>query len=249
MTDLALVERLERLLLHVWPAVQTQMHGNWALRFAHGYSARANAASALSGHARIDDALLRLTGNFYGERLLPAQFRISPLAHSNCIKVLQSAGYGLKDEAVTMSAVLDGSIPRHPAVRISGVASGAWLSGVTALNSDESKREPDHLKSITSRMRKPVAFASIAHEGRTSGYAICAIHEGWAELGSIIIAPEARGIGLGRGLVGTLLSWAQSEGAQSAFLQVDVENSAAISLYRSLGFTGCYRYTTWRKPV
>lgn len=246
MTDLSLAEKLERTLLHVWPSVETEMHGAWALRFAHGYSARANSASALSPDAEIGEKLLQRTQTFFGGHKLPAQFRVSPLAKSGSINVLQAAGYSFKDEAVTMTAPLSG-FARHPEVVIAPVADDSWLGGVTALNEDQSKRRPDHLKSITSRMKPPVAFATIARGGKTAGYAVCAIHEGWAELGSIIITPQARGNGLGRALVTTLLHWAAANGAIKAFLQVDAGNQPAISLYRSLGFVDCYRYSTWRK--
>jgi ribosomal protein S18 acetylase RimI-like enzyme len=246
MNDLALVEKLERMLLHVWPSVETEMHGAWALRFAHGYSARANSASALSQDAVIDQELLHRTKAFFDGHKLPAQFRISSLARAGSIDVLQSAGYSFKDEAVTMTAPLPG-FEAHPSVAIAPFADDKWLQGVTALNADESKREPGHLKSITARMKPPVAFATAAHGGKIAGYAICAIHDGWAELGSVIIAPEARGNGLGRGLVTSILHWAGANGAANAFLQVDVENTVAISLYRSLGFADCYRYSTWRK--
>jgi N-acetylglutamate synthase len=247
MSDLALVEKLERTLLHVWPSVETEMHGPWALRFAHGYSARANSASALSQDATIDQELLHKTATFFDGYKLPAQFRISPLTRAGSISVLQSAGYSFKDEAITMIAALS-PYEAHPTVNITPLADDVWLQGVTALNADKSKREPSHLKSIAARMKPPVAFASLTQDGKTVGYAICAIHDGWAEMGSIIVAPETRGNGLGRALVTSLLHWASANGAVNAFLQVDVENAAAIALYRSLGFADSYRYSTWRKP-
>jgi N-acetylglutamate synthase len=216
-----------------------------ALRFAHGFSSRANSASALSQDAMIDEVLLHRTKTFFDGHKLPAQFRISPLAQAKSIALLQSAGYSFKDEAVTMIAALS-PYEAHPTVSITPLADDVWFQGVTALNADKSKREPSHLKSITARINPPVAFASVTQDGKTVGYAICAIHDGWAEMGSIIVAPEARGNGLGRALVTSLLHWAAANGAVNAFLQVAVENAVAIALYRSLGFADSYRYSTWR---
>jgi N-acetylglutamate synthase len=190
--------------------------------------------------------LLRRVEDFFAKHGLPAQFRISPLAAPGSIDVLRANGYSFKDEAVTMAAVLP-ACEDHQAVAISPVANESWHEGVSALNEDESKRQPAHLKSITSRMKQPTAFATIARDGRTVGYAVCAIHEGWAELGSIIIAPQVRGQGLGRALVTSLLHWAKANAATNAFLQVDAENRPAIALYRSLGFADCYRYSGWRR--
>ena len=252
MSDLALTETLERLLLHVWPSVETvpaSAGPAWVLRFAHGYSSRANSAAAISAGAVVGPAILREAENYFSSHGLPATFRITPLVTPASIPVLKAHGYVRKDEAITMTASLDARSTRLVGdIVMRDEADDQWLSGVTALNSDESKRNPAHLKTITSRMEQPVAFASIAHQGIASGYAICAIRDGWAELGSIIIAPQARGRGLGRKLVAGLLHWASENGAARAFLQVDADNSAAIALYRSLGFADCYAYSTWRKP-
>jgi ribosomal protein S18 acetylase RimI-like enzyme len=50
---------------------------------------------------------------------------------------------------------------------------------------------------------------------------------------------------VGRALVSTLLHWAQNNDAKRVFLQVEVNNAAAIGLYNSLGFEPLYRYETW----
>lgn len=50
------------------------------------------------------------------------------------------------------------------------------------------------------------------------------------------IAPDARGLGLGRALVLKALSGFRAAGMRRVYLEVTVENRAAIALYRSLGF-------------
>ena len=250
-TSLSLVETLEQALLHVWPSVETERHGSWALRFAHGYSGRANAASALCQNTELDQQVLQRIEAFYRARNLPAQLRLTPLVLGDGASVLRKAGFSLKDEAVSMIASLEPfrGTSVSSAVKLAGQADRAWLSGVTSLNDDASKRNPEALHAITSRMKPPAAFAEIKHRGACAGYALAVIHGGWAELGSIIIAPEARGQGLGRMIVTSLLQWAAGHGASKALLQVDVDNAAAISLYHSLGFGPCYRYSTWRKAM
>jgi ribosomal-protein-alanine N-acetyltransferase len=51
-------------------------------------------------------------------------------------------------------------------------------------------------------------------------------------------APEARGRGLGRGLVEAVLAWARERGAPALVLEVTDTEAArpAAALYRSLGF-------------
>ena len=60
---------------------------------------------------------------------------------------------------------------------------------------------------------------------------------GEAELLTLAVTPEARRRGLGRRLVARFLYQAQLRGAERAFLEVMADNSPAIALYESAGFT------------
>jgi [ribosomal protein S18]-alanine N-acetyltransferase len=53
---------------------------------------------------------------------------------------------------------------------------------------------------------------------------------------SLAVAPEARGLGLGRKLLERTLADLAAGGAGTIFLEVREGNEAAIGLYRSLGF-------------
>ena len=57
-----------------------------------------------------------------------------------------------------------------------------------------------------------------------------------AELLSMAVAPEGRGRGVGRRLVGALLRSASEAGVEKMRVVVGSDNQAAISLYRSAGF-------------
>ncbi len=249
--DLALVELLERKLLHVWPSVETHMRAGWAIRLAHGYSGRSNSASALTLGARVTPTLLSEIEKIYQEAALTPQFRLSPLASADTANLLTGHGYRLKDEAMTMTARLDHQDTASPpaALRIAASPSAAWLDGVVALNDDPSKRNPSHLEAIVGRLQVPAAFATISHQGEEAGFGLSAIHDGWVEVGSVILAPKVRGKGLGRALVTGVLAWGRENGATQAFLQVDVKNHVAINLYRSLGFEPVYTYTVMRKAA
>ena len=59
---------------------------------------------------------------------------------------------------------------------------------------------------------------------------------GCAEIKRLYIAPEGRGAGLGRALVEAILQEARSRGYAEVRLDTLPEMSAAIALYRALGF-------------
>ncbi len=58
-----------------------------------------------------------------------------------------------------------------------------------------------------------------------------------ADVQTVAVAPSARGAGLGRQLLGALLTRAESCGAATVTLEVRSDNEAALALYRSAGFT------------
>jgi ribosomal protein S18 acetylase RimI-like enzyme len=88
------------------------------------------------------------------------------------------------------------------------------------------------------RYRGNDAYAVATAGGRVLGYGML---RGWDEgyvvpsLG-IAIHPDARGIGLGRALMGYLHAEAARRGARKIRLKVYPENVGAVALYRSLGY-------------
>ena len=62
-----------------------------------------------------------------------------------------------------------------------------------------------------------------------------------AEILTLVVAKQKRRSGLGRTLVLAAVSEAEQRGARAIFLEVDVANSAARSLYEKLGFVAVGR--------
>jgi N-acetylglutamate synthase len=239
MIDMA--REAEERLVNVWPAVATLIMDGWAVRFAHGYSGRANSASAIVPDAMMTAALAGQIEELYAQAGQRPQFRLTPVAHASVQALLMARGYRVKDQAATMSTALQPSSGADDArITMEPKPSTAWLEGISALQTDASKKSPAHLNAIVGAIRLPAAFASIGN----SGYGVCVIDRGWAEIGSVAIDPLKRGKGLGRALMTSLMRWAAERGASTCFLQVDKSNAAALGLYEKLGFIPIYDYRT-----
>ena len=78
--DIELVRACEERLVNVWPAVSTMLMDGWAVRFANGYSGRANSASAIIPGAAMDRDLLAEIMRLYREAGLKPCVRVTPLA-------------------------------------------------------------------------------------------------------------------------------------------------------------------------
>ena len=73
-------------------------------------------------------------------------------------------------------------------------------------------------------------------DGRLLGYVGCALSAPDADVQTIAVAPEARGTGLGRRLLGHARATAERRGARRLHLEVRADNRPALGLYRSAGF-------------
>jgi N-acetylglutamate synthase len=242
--DIETVRGCEERLVNVWPAVSTLLMEGWVVRIAHGYSGRANSASAVVPGARMSPDLLDTIEKLYRDAGLKPSVRITPLADPGVEPLLMQRGYRIKDECRILPLDRYRGVRADPRVRIEGAPSRRWLAGVSS-NQAPSKRSADHLLAIVGHLRVPAVFATLEIDGKAAGFGMCAIDRGWAELGSIMLDGAFRGRGLGRATVDALLAWAAREGASNAFLQVDQTNTVACKLYASQGFTDLCGYKTF----
>ena len=79
-------------------------------------------------------------------------------------------------------------------------------------------------------------FGVLARGEDPAGVVICRTVAGEAEILTVGVAGWARRNGVGRSLMRAAIDLAREAGAQLMFLEVDVANPAAITLYERLGF-------------
>lgn len=85
-------------------------------------------------------------------------------------------------------------------------------------------------------------------DGIPLGYVIVTIFLQEAEILSIGVLPEARGRGVGKALMKGAVKLAVSQ-ADAMFLEVGVNNAAAIALYRAMGFVEVGRRKDYYKKA
>ncbi len=241
MADLDLVRGIEERLVNTWPAFQTILVEDWVLRFAEGYSKRANSASPLRPGAGLTPAVEKAVRKLYGQAGLPEIVRITPLAAPDVEQRLDDAGFEDNDPSWQMMAALPPPGAPDPAVTMLTVPTNSWIEGA-ARDYGGDKGDPALLGRIVRLIRQPAIFAELKDGDRVLARGLSVRERGMVGLFDIVVAPEARSKGHGRRLVEALLRNAAREGADRAYLQVRITNDAAISLYRSLGFEPLYLY-------
>jgi ribosomal-protein-alanine N-acetyltransferase len=79
-------------------------------------------------------------------------------------------------------------------------------------------------------------FGLLAGSPPAAGVILCRVAAGEMEVLTIGVAPTARQRGVGKALMTAALGAARQAGAEAVFLEVAVDNAAAVALYAGLGF-------------
>jgi len=242
--DLDLVLDCERRIVNAWPSPATLLIGDWVVRFASGYSGRANSASPLKPGAELDEATLALIEELYRADGLPPCIRLTPLVGAATRAAVLARGYRVKDASFGLIRSLAAIVPdSEPELQIEARPSQEWITGVAARQTGI-KADPDKLSAIVDAVRLPAAFATWLVAGEPVAFGMSVAERGMAEIGSVVVDPAHRGHGYGRRLMAGLMGWARAMECEQAYLQVDQTNAVALGLYGSLGFRQIYAYET-----
>lgn len=99
---------------------------------------------------------------------------------------------------------------------------------------------------LVSAFESGANFGLVAEDGgEVIGYGCITCAADSSDLENVVVAEEYRRSGIGRAIVEGLLAEAKKRGAEKAFLEVRVSNSAAMSMYLKCGFAGVYARTRY----
>lgn len=231
------IRSLEVAAAHSWPGLESTMINGWRARAGGGFSRRANSAVPLEMGARIDaDTVARLR-EWYADRGLPLKLavvtRLIPGSH------VSVDDYVVTVEALTAPVDVLSNSPTQ-GVELSDQPSDSWAATYCAEHGDSDVALAGAVVSAVDS--GTLAFASV----RDPGGPLIAIGRGavteglkgdrWLGLSALWTAPEHRGAGLGRSVLGALAQWGADQGASSIYLQVETGNLSAREWYRRLGF-------------
>ncbi|MET8526176.1 GNAT family N-acetyltransferase [Micromonospora sp. NPDC005172] len=248
----AAVVALERAADEAWPAPTRGHLGDWLLRSAEGWTGRANSALPIGDPDRPLPAAVDAVERWYAERDQPAMIN-TPLPLAAPVGAeLDERGWGTRPPTLVQTAPLPLAalaVTAAPAVdtilELATAPSAEWL----AVAAGRKGGLPDAARHVLTAVDQ-VCFAHVYVDG-----ALVAIGRGtvtgegrWLGLSLIEVLPPARRQGLARRVVDALAAWGASLGATHAFLQVEQRNTAAIALYRTLGFVTHHTYLTRVAP-
>jgi ribosomal protein S18 acetylase RimI-like enzyme len=253
-----MIRVIEELSINAWPSLQTMLYDGWVLRFADGYTRRANSINPI--YPSFDDVgdKIQTCESLYRERGLNVVFKVTSAVYPAGLDDVL-AGHGYAVDAQTSVQTLDlgsvqiadlGSMDRSPAqeVTLAESLSDAWLWAFCEMSGIPERRGP-LLRRMLRSIAPAICFASIRHGDQTIACGLGVLQAGFVGLFDIVTDPQSRQQGYGTQLVMSILAWAQRRGARTAYLQVMLNNAPALRLYSKLGFAEIYQYWYRVKPI
>ena len=238
---------MEHLGFNAWPALRTVVQGNWLLRFADGYTKRANSVNALSFERDTPTAELErrvaAAEALYRRQGIASIFKLSPMMDPGLDAVLVARGYTHLDETLMMVADLTqgpGAVSMPPGVAVDTERGPVWSRTYSDFNNVPAARQSIHDRMLDSLV--PVGgFALATENGAPVAAGLGVFENEHVGLFDIVADPTRRRAGHGRRVVEGIMAWGRSLGATRAYLMVVAANAPAIALYERLGYREAYR--------
>ncbi|WP_413378698.1 GNAT family N-acetyltransferase [Alkalihalobacillus sp. 1P02AB] len=246
MNDLLSVEYLEQLTRDAIPALSTEVYQSWLLRYANGYTQRANSVHQITDlEIENINEQIGYIEDYYHSKGLDASFKIVEGKKSaSLVQCLNKKGY----QKVNRSSVLVADLSfngefsvRNSNVKVVQVDVDNWLKGFQMLNGAEHK-EMRTLKKMLSLSKQETLYLQILNENELVATGFASKGDEFIGLYNIVTKKEARNQGWGTLLLHAFFKWGIQVGGRKVYLQVLQDNQAAQHLYEKFGFNVIYDY-------
>jgi GNAT superfamily N-acetyltransferase len=236
--------RLEEAGLNSWPALQHLLYDGWLVRFAQGYTKRANSVTPLYPSLLPVEEKVTWCERLYQKQSLPAIFRLLSFSGESLYldQLLAGRGYAALDRTSVWSLRLPSAsalVSENSALSV--ITLSDWLLIYGQWSTRYSGLEHVH-RALLERIASPVLYGAFSQQGAYVACGLGVLEYDVFGLFDIVTNPEYRRKGFGTQLVTGMLDWGQQHGAQYAYLQVVDTNHAARQMYRKLGFQESYQY-------
>ncbi|OZF35979.1 GNAT family N-acetyltransferase [Rhodococcus sp. 14-2483-1-1] len=237
------IRALEAAAADGWPGVEREWIDGWQLRFGHGFTGRANSAAPLEpGASTTPETLARICDRYTARGLTPTLSLPDRLGTA-------PAGWTSYNESAVMAADISNLVLREgdSAITVTAEPNAGWLTSLHY----QGRAAPRGAAEVASAIHEgTLGFGMLGAGEVGSGTiavgraAVTTAPDGrrWVGLTSLWVSPEHRRNGLGTLMCGELVRWGREHGATHAYLQVAVDNTVALALYRDLGFVDHHHY-------
>jgi N-acetylglutamate synthase len=244
-----LIRSMEELSMNAWPALRTLHYDGWVLRYADGYTKRANSVYPLYSSEIVVNEKIGFCESFYRDLSLPTVFKMTAASTPADLDArLEEHSYRADSQTSVQLLNLNAKKYETPTnVELTSEGTEAWHAAFARMNHVSPERRTTH-ENILRTILPDKCYASIRLDGEIIGCGLGVAQGSYLGLFDIVIDPDHRQQGYGKRLMLALLAWGVQQGAHTAYLQVMCNNEPALRLYEELGFEEKYQYWYRIKP-
>jgi len=244
---------IENAALNAWPALEEIHYPFGVMRFANGFTRRANSMTVNDSISIAPERLVAIAEAYYQSKSLPTAIRVNQVERPGLgdirglDQLLQKREYGREGESAVMIRPIS---KLDSAITVDGqLAQSEWLQIYQSLSilTDDEVRTLDAM--LTKRRQNSCFFAVNDGAGRARCCGMGILYGSAMGLYGVITHPHYRGQGMAYTLLQRLFACGAQRRAEYFYLQVEISNHLAISLYEKLGFTRLYNYWYRVRPT
>lgn len=245
------IRNMESRTMGAWPSYQTIIDDGWILRFAEGYTKRANSVNPIFVSTEDLHMKIQRCEDRFSSFGLPCVFKLTEIASPSQLEVqLEERGYSRIDETSVQEVNIQEKIINQSSLKMEYFTelNEVWIQHFCDLNrvSDQNQSK---LKGIVSNIVTPAFFVLLYHEEKCVACGLGVQDDVFIGLFDIVVSKKNRNQGIGSQLIQHLLNLGKKNGAQKAYLQVMLNNPSALRLYEKLGFQEQYQYWYRKKKI
>lgn len=241
---------IEELTMNNWQALSTLLVDGWVLRFADGYSKRANSINPIYPSTGSLTQKIEECQRLYQSQQLPATYKITPFVQpSHLDQTLEGMGYSMVDRTSVQVLQL-GSIrePQPVSFTIYETLHHDWLESFCRINRVSGPNRPI-MERMLSNIKTRKGFITLFHDGHAVACGLGVMERGYIGLHDIVTDVDYRNRGFAEQMILSLLKWGKENGASHSYLAVVENNAPAQRLYSKMGFSEIYSYWYRVKPL
>ena len=223
-----------------WPALEESEVDGMVFRYSNGYTKRANSVNVLSQKNVNYSTLVAQCEEYFEGKGVPCIFRMPSFCDNKAFDThLDGLGYKFQGRSLVLYRSLEFSTFDRAEIVVKSCEE--WMASFCRINAVDVRNHHAHLE-ILKRIKDKVLMVVLVEESVEVACGIGVISNGYFGLFDLVTEKSARNKGYALKLLNGMLSWAVSNGATNAYLQVVADNKPAINLYTKLGYKPCYEY-------
>lgn len=234
---------LEELQMNALPALQTYLYDGWIIRFADGYTNRANSVNPIyTPNDEIDRKISHCEKLITGKNLNPT-YKITPFVQpENLDNLLADRGYNAihftSVQTLEINNICQSTVGR---VVTEHEFNEVWFDYYCQFG-EMSARNQGVSRQILKSIVPQKFYTYMLLDDKVVALGMAVVEKGYIGLFDISVAENYRNMGLGMQLILNMLNTGKTLGVKNAYLQVMLNNAPALHLYNKLGFREVYKY-------